>query len=103
MDDTRLMIGYAIWVIIIGLTLGFFTYFSKKHSKLGSLLFLVMLPTWIITALIKGIESMYFDNSNDLLSGFGIVGLLAETLPMLILIGGITLTLKYLKFRKTKI
>jgi hypothetical protein len=44
------MLGYAIWVIIVGLALGFFTYFSKKHSKLGGLLFLVLLPTWIITA-----------------------------------------------------
>ncbi|HBL76014.1 MAG: hypothetical protein A2W90_11395 [Bacteroidetes bacterium GWF2_42_66] len=103
MEDTRLMIGYAIWVIIVGLTLGFFAYFSKKYKKLGSLLFLVFIPTWIITALIKGIESMYFENSNDFFSFFGIVGLLAETLPMMILIGGITFTLKYLKFRKTKI
>jgi hypothetical protein len=102
MDDTRLMIGYAIWVIIISLTLGFFTYFSKKYSKLGSLLFLVLLPTWIITALIKGIESMYFDNSNDLFSARGFTMLLAETLPMLILIGGITFAIKYLKFRKNK-
>lgn len=46
---------------------------------------------------------MYFDNSGDLFSVLGFVGLLAETLPMLILIGGITFTLKYLKFRKTKI
>jgi hypothetical protein len=102
MDDTRLMIGYAIWVIIIGLTLGFFSYFSKKHSKLGSLLFWVLIPTWLITAIIKGIESMYFENTNDLFSVMGVVGLLAETLPMLILIGGITFTIKYLKFKKNK-
>lgn len=35
MDDTRLMIGYAIWVIIIGLTLGFFYILLKKILEVG--------------------------------------------------------------------
>lgn len=103
MEDTRLIIGYAIWVIIIGLVLGFFSYFSKKNKKLGSLLFFVMVPTWIITAIIKGVEYKYFENSNELFSARGFIMLLTESLPMIILIGGITFTLKYLKFRKTKI
>lgn len=101
MEDTRLMIGYAIWVIIVGLVLGFFSYFSKKHKNLGSLLFFVFIPTWTIIAIIKGIELQYFENSNELLSLRGFIMLLVETLPMLILIGGITFTIKYLKFKKT--
>ena len=100
MDDTRLLVSYAIWVIIIGLTLWFFEYFSKKHSKLGRLVFLVLVPIWTLITLIKGIEYMYFDNSYYLLSGLGLIGLFAETLPMLILLGGITFTIKYLKFRR---
>jgi len=100
MDDTRLAIGYAVWVIIVGLTLGFFSYFSKRHKKFGSLLVFVLIPTWIITAIIKGIEYMYFENSTELLSIMGFILLLAETLPMVVLIGGITFSLKYMKFKK---
>lgn len=103
MEDTKLMIGYAIWVIIIGLVLGLFSYFSKKNKNLGSLLFFVMVPTWMITAIIKGVEYEYFENSNKLFSGRGFSMLLVETLPMLIIIGGITFSIKYLKFRKNKI
>jgi hypothetical protein len=103
MEDTRLMVGYAIWVIIVGLVLGFFSYFSKKNKKLGILLFFVMMPTWIITAIIKGLEYKYFENSNELFSARGFTMLLTEALPMIILIGGITFTLKYLKFRKSRI
>jgi hypothetical protein len=102
MEDTRLMIGYAIWVIIVGLVLGFFSYFSKKNKKLGSLLFFVMVPTWIIAAIIKGVENKYFENSDELFSARGFTMLLSDTLPMIILIGGITFTIKYLKFRKNK-
>lgn len=102
MEDTRLLIGYAIWVIIVGLVLGFFSYFSKKNKKLGGLLFFVLVPTWVITAIIKGVEYKYFENSNELFSARGFTMLLAEMLPMLILIGGITFMIKYLKFRKNK-
>ena len=100
MEDTRLMIGYAIWVIIVGLVLGFFSYFSKKNKKLGGLLFFVLVPTWVLTTIIKGLEYKYFENSNELFTARGFAMLLAETLPMLILIGGITFTIKYLKFKK---
>lgn len=102
MDDTRLMIGYITWIIIVGLTLGFFSYFSKKYKKLGSLLFWVLAPTWFITAIIKGIEYLYFDSINDLSSIQGFIGLLVETLPMLVLLGGITFAIKYVKFRKSQ-
>lgn len=100
MEDTRLMIGYAIWVIIVGLVLGFFSYFSKKNKKFGGLLFFVLVPTWVLTTIIKGLEYIYFENSNELFTARGFAMLLAETLPMLILIGGITFTIKYLKFKK---
>lgn len=102
MDDFRLAIGYAEWIIIIGLTLGFFSYYSKKYKKFGSLFPLVLISTWVIIAIIKGAEYMYFENSFQLLSLRGFVILLAETLPMLILIGGITFGIKYMKFRKNK-
>jgi uncharacterized membrane protein YczE len=102
MEDLRLTIGYLIWALVIGLTLGFFSFFSKKNNKLGSLIFLVLLPVWIIAAIALGIEHMYIDDSMELFSIRGFVMLLAESLPLLILFGGITFTIKYLKFKKNK-
>ena len=100
MEDMRMTIGYVFWIVIVALTLGLFSYFSKKYKNLGSLLFFVLVPTWAIVAIMKGLEVSYYDSSKDLefLKGFGL--LLADTLPMLIVVGGITFTLRYLKFRK---
>jgi hypothetical protein len=103
MEDVRLIVGYAIWVVIVLLTLGFFSYFSKKRRNLGSLAFLVLFPTWVITAILHGIELKYFENSNDLFSLRGFTMLLVDTFIMLIVFGGITFTLKYLKYKKAKI
>ena len=63
MNNTELIIGYAMWVIVIGLILGFFNFFSKKYSKLGSLILFVLIPTWLIIAVIKGLEYKYYENS----------------------------------------
>jgi len=101
MDDIRLAIGYFEWIILVGLCLGFFSYFSKKYNSFGILFPLVLIPTWIIIAITKGVEYMYFDNSSNFLTLLGFIGLLAETLPMIILIGGITFAIKYMKFRKS--
>ncbi|MCK4665093.1 MAG: hypothetical protein KAT68_19650 [Bacteroidales bacterium] len=100
MEDIRLLIGYIEWAIIIVLTLGFFSYFSRKYTKVGSLIPLVLVSTWIIIAIIKGLEYLYFDSSSELLSFRGFAMLLAETLPILVLIGGITFAIKYIRFRK---
>ena len=100
MDDLPLFIGYIEWVIVIGLTLGFFSYYSKKFKKFGSLFPMVLISVWVIIAIIKGAEYMYFDNSSKLFSLNGFAFLLGETLPMLIFIGGITFGIKYIKFRK---
>lgn len=102
MEDNQLMFAYMNCAIIVGLTLVFFAYFSKKHTKLSSLLILVLVPTWLITAIIKGVEMKYFENSNELFSVLGFVGLLAETLPILALFGGITFKVKYHKLKKNK-
>lgn len=102
MEDISVHIAYAEWVIIIGLTLGFFSFFSKKYKKIVSLLPMVLVSTWIIISIVKGLEYLYFDNSNELLSFRGFTMLLAETLPMLILIGGITFGIKYFKFKKKR-
>lgn len=100
MEETKQLVDYAIWVIIVGLTLGFFSYFSKLHKSLLKLILTVLIPTWIITALIKGLEYYYFNNSYELFSIREFTMLLAESLPIIIVFGGITFTIKYLKSRK---
>ena len=103
MDNIRLAISYSECVIIVGLALGFFSLFSKKYKRFGSLLPFIFIPVWLIIGIVKGMEYMYFDNSPKLFSLLGFIGLLAETLPLLILVGGITFSIKYLKFRKSKL
>lgn len=102
MEDTQTTFYTLRVIILIGLTLGFFSHFSKKVYTLGSLIFYVLVPTWIIIALLTGIEYLYLGTSKDLFSILGIVLLLVETLPMMIVIGGITFSIKYLKFRKNR-
>lgn len=101
MDDLRLLIAFGMYLLIVLLTIGLFSFFSKKYKKLGHLLFLVLIPVWLLIATIKGVELLYFDNSSDLffLGGFGL--LLAETLPILLIFGVITFVVKYMKLKKT--
>ncbi len=101
MEEIRLTISYASWALIVGMTLGFFSCFSKKYKKLGSLIFTVLSPTWIIISIIKGVEYYYFGSSYELFSVLGFIMLLAESLPIIIIFGGTTFAIKYLKFKKT--
>lgn len=102
MEDLRTFIGLAIYAIIIGLVIGLFNYFSNRGKKLVGLLVYVMIPTWVVIAILKGLEYYYFESSNELFSARGFTLLLAETLPMLFIIGGITFSVKYLKFKRNK-
>lgn len=102
MEDIRLLIEFAIYIFIIGMVIVLFNYFSTKGKKIAGLLLFVIVPTWIVTAIVKGLEYKYFENSNELFTLRGFTLLLAETLPMLFLLGGITFTIKYLKFKKSK-
>ncbi len=102
MYETRTILGYCEWIIIVGVTIGLFNYFTKKYKKLLPLIAVVIIPTWFLSALIKGIIEGYYDSSLNLFSLFGIVGLLAESLPQFLVFGGITFAYKYLKFRKER-
>jgi hypothetical protein len=98
--DTELTWGYVNWLLIIGMTIGFFSLFSRKHKELGKLIALVLIPVWIIIAIVRGIEYMSFNNSDILFSSDGYLNLLAETLPILILFGGATFYFQYKKMKK---
>lgn len=100
MEDLSMTLSYAEWVIIVGVTIGLFNYFSKKYVKLVPLAAIVLLLTWIIVAIVRGIKYIYLGISNDLSSINGLLMLLAEVLPMFILFAGITFTLKFIRFKK---
>ncbi len=100
MSNDELTRGYAQWAIIIGLTIILFPIFSKKYNSLGKLSAFVLIPVWIIAAIIKGVEYLHYKNIYKLLSFDGFLNLLAETLPMVLLFGGITFYLKYRKIKK---
>lgn len=101
MEAIRQSIDLSIYVMIVGLTLVFFSFFSKRFKDFTSLLFLVLTPTWGVVAIIQGIGYHYFDNSNMLSTLRGFALLLAETLPILIVFGGTTFIIKYFKYKKT--
>lgn len=100
MDDTRMLLGYCQWIIIVALTIGLFNYFSKKQNSLIYLLFYCLFPTWLISSVITGLIGLYFDSTYDYFSAIGFIGNMMKTLPHLILIGGITFSIKYLKFKR---
>lgn len=104
MVNQELLMGYLEWAIIIILTSGLFSYFSKRYENFFMLFTIVLIPVWLIAAIIKGIEYIIFKNNYySLLSLRGFIGLLAFTLPMLFLFGGITFAIKYRKFRKKNV
>lgn len=99
MEDQKMLAGYALWAVIVVLTIFFFDYFIKKKFSFGSLVLLVLLPTWIITALLQGIFNIYFDNLY-MFSFYGFLMLCAQTIAPIILFWGVTFTVKYLKYKR---
>lgn len=102
MDDLQLTMEYLKWMIIIGLTLQLFSFFSKKHTNIGQLLILVLGPVWLIIAVIEGLLRIYFESSYRLMSFEGFAGLLVHTLPSFVLFGVTTYCIKYYRFQKIK-
>ncbi len=91
---------YANVAIIICIVILVFNYFVKKLN-LYQLLLITLLPTWIIISVVQEFEKSYLDNTYSFLSMRGIAELLAYTLPMIILVGGITFYIKYRKYKKS--
>lgn len=100
MDDLQLSMEYFKWIIIVGLTLQLFSFFSKKHSSIGQLLILVLGPVWLVIAVIEGLLRIYFESSYILFSFEGFAGLLAHTLPSFVIFGVLTFWIKYYRFKK---
>ncbi len=97
MNDTSMLFTYTKWVLIVGLVILLFNYFVKKNRNIGVLLLQVMLPAWLILAIIEGFEMLLKEDATLLFSIKGIVLLLARTLPMIVVVGGITFAAKYIK------
>ncbi len=102
METNRSLFVYVLWILVIGLTHFLFLFFSKKTSKLAILIPAVLIPVWIISAIALGIEHLYFDGNSNLFNVREFIFLLAETFGLVLIFGGITFTIKYLKFKKKK-
>jgi len=99
MDNSELL-SYAYVPVIIMITIVFFIYYSVRYKNFRKLFPLVLISVWVIIAVFKGFEYLYFHDSYILFSSDGYMGLLAETLPMTVIIGGITFFIKYRKMRR---
>ena len=102
MTDTNTLINYGQWVFIIVLTLIFYNILSKRSYKYVKLMLLTLFPVWIMTAILNGVIDISINNTNAFTSSTKIIGLLAFTLPMVLMIGGITFLIKYFNSKKRK-
>ncbi|WP_430928370.1 hypothetical protein [Polaribacter marinivivus] len=100
MENPQVLLNYLEWLVVILTTIMFFNFYSKNIKKIGKLLLLVLPSSWVIISVFKGVGENYSQSINRLSSFEGFTLLLAETLPMLVLIGGITFYFKYRKFKK---
>lgn len=99
-DDIRFLWQSAIYVMIVLCTIVIFNIVSKKEKKLSRLILKIIIPVWIIAAILLGIEKVVIDKSNEILYLPNFPFLLAEILAPLILFGGITFYAKYKKLKK---
>lgn len=89
---------YIVWLIIIILTIYLFNLFVKKYNNsLIKLLAIVLGTVWILISIISVFINFYNDVLDYTISLAGIIGSLAFNLPVTILIGGITFSIKYIK------
>jgi hypothetical protein len=102
MNDLELSLGYLLWLVIILLTIVLFNYFSKKYNKLLVLIPAVMIRVWIIAAILQGIINIFLHNLPEQFTLRGILSLMAETFAHILVIGGITFSMKYLRFVKKR-
>lgn len=92
---------YIVWLIIIILTIYLFNLFVKKYNNsLIKLLAIVLGTVWILISIISVFINFYNDVLDYTISLAGITGSLAFNLPVTILIGGITFSIKYIKQKK---
>ena len=94
MEKSELYFSYAMWLVIFLCVKFLFDYISKKTSNLGKLLAGTILPTWFLLAVIWFIRDLSY---NNVMPDF--IFKLADTLPQILFIGGITFIYKYRKFK----
>lgn len=100
MQNQTLMYEYLNWATVIFTVIGLFNYYCRIHKSLIRLILLTLIPAWLIAAVIRGFIHLATDGLTLLLSLRGFTILLAETLLVVIIFGGITFFFKYRKFKK---
>ena len=93
---------YIFYFIIIILTNYFFSFYSKKIKETGKKFIAVIFPIWIIITLVKMLSDYIYKPNYKIYLDFKIfAGLLAYSLPLVLIFGGITFYIKQKKFKKT--
>lgn len=99
-ENQDILKGIIQLVIIIVVTVLFFSLYSKKLTNLSKLLPLVLISVWISVSIFLGIEYLIFRDANMFIPITEFISLLKEALPMSMIFGGLVFIIKYRKFRK---
>lgn len=91
---------YIFYFIVVVLTNWFFSVFSKKTNNVSKQFILVMLPTWVIITIIKTISDYIYIPYYKIYFDIKIfIGLFVQSLPIVLIFGGIAFFIKYRKFK----
>ncbi|MFY0630822.1 MAG: hypothetical protein JXR05_10610 [Flavobacteriaceae bacterium] len=101
-DNQDIVKGIIQLIIIVVMTILYFSYFSKKTQDLKKLLPLVVISVWLSVSIILGLEYLFLRDSNAFSSFGGIMSLMKESLPMFLIFGGLAFFIKYRSFKKKK-
>ena len=95
-------IPYLIYFVIVVLTNYFFSFYSKKIKETGKKFIAVIFPIWIIITFLKMLTDYIYKPNYEIYLDIKIfAGLLAFSLPLVLIFGGITFYIKQNKFKKT--
>ena len=95
-------IPYLIYFVVVILTNYFFSFYSKKIKETGKKFVAVFFTIWIIITFVKMLtDYIYKPNFKIYLDLKIFAGLLASSLPLVLIFGGITFYIKQNKFKKT--
>jgi len=99
MDNYELSLGYLLWLVIILVTRYGFKYAFATKSTAPRILLTFLLVS-IVAAITLGITKVLVDDQLYFLNVEGFILLIAESLPHVIVFGGITYSILHYKARK---
>lgn len=102
MEHRETIIGIFNVVIVLISTNSLFKYYNVLNKTFWSLLFKVLPVAWFIVVILTGVEDFYFKKTSTLFDFIGFIGIMAQTLPILIIFSLLPFIYKYYKLKKSK-